>query len=114
MVISANADADDDSFAPSPASSAREYSIPMVYSSEVPRNDVTLLPLANSELATDAVDELAPLRDFHIGIFKLPMLGPLPALLNLKIATYVSRELAGRPPDRPLSVRHRKKLYEWM
>jgi hypothetical protein len=29
-----------------------------------PSNDVTVLPLANSELAMGAVDELAPLRDF--------------------------------------------------
>jgi tRNA threonylcarbamoyladenosine dehydratase len=38
---SADADADDDpSSAPSPASSTREYSIPVVYSSEVPSDDV--------------------------------------------------------------------------
>ncbi|KAH9971574.1 hypothetical protein BGW80DRAFT_1561575 [Lactifluus volemus] len=37
---SADADADDDpSSAPSPASSAREYSIPVVYSPDVPRDD---------------------------------------------------------------------------
>ncbi|KAH9971482.1 hypothetical protein BGW80DRAFT_1320236, partial [Lactifluus volemus] len=56
-----------------------------------PSDDVTLLPLANSELTTGAVDELAPLRDFDVPIFKLPMLGPIPALLDFKIATYVSR-----------------------
>ncbi|KAH9971507.1 hypothetical protein BGW80DRAFT_1320495, partial [Lactifluus volemus] len=56
-----------------------------------PSDDVRLLPLANSELATGAVDELAALRDFHVPIFKLPMLGPISALLNLNIVTYVSR-----------------------
>ncbi|KAH9956573.1 hypothetical protein BGW80DRAFT_1257649 [Lactifluus volemus] len=66
-----------------------------------PSDDVTLLPLANSELATSAVDELAALRNFHVPIFKLPMLGPISALLDLNIATYVSRRLAGRPIDRP-------------
>jgi tRNA threonylcarbamoyladenosine dehydratase len=109
---SADADASDDPSAPSPASSAREYSIPVVYSSEVPSDDVTLLPLANSELARGSVDELAPLRDFRVRI--LPVLGPLPALFGLHIATYVLCELAGRPIERPLPVRHRKKLYERM
>jgi len=88
-----------------------EYTIPVVYSTEVP-SDVTLLPLAESELAKGAVDELAPLRDFRVRI--LPVLGPLPALFGLHIATYVLCELAGRPLERPLPVRHRKKLYERM
>ncbi|KAH9956578.1 hypothetical protein BGW80DRAFT_1257653 [Lactifluus volemus] len=59
----------------------------------------------NSELTTGAVDELAPLRDFDVPIFKLPMLGPIPALLDLKIATYVLCQLAGRPIDRPTLAR---------
>ncbi|KAH9974461.1 hypothetical protein BGW80DRAFT_1491956 [Lactifluus volemus] len=110
---SADADADDDpSSVPSPASSTREYSIPVVYSSEVPGDDVTLLPLASSELAKDSVDELAPLRDFRVRI--LPVLGPLPAIFGLHIATYVLCELVARPIERPLPVRHRKKLYERM
>ncbi|KAH9974452.1 hypothetical protein BGW80DRAFT_1559946 [Lactifluus volemus] len=101
---SADADADDDpTSAPSPTSSAREYSIPVVYSSEVPSDDVTLLPLANSELAKGSVDELAPLRDFRVR--NLPVLGPLPAIFGLLIATYVLCELAGRRPNDPcLSV----------
>ncbi|KAH9971600.1 hypothetical protein BGW80DRAFT_1460553 [Lactifluus volemus] len=71
---------------PSPASSARECSIPAVFSSEIPSDDVTFLPLANSELAMGSVDELVPLLPFHACI--LPMLGPLPALFGLHIATY--------------------------
>jgi hypothetical protein len=89
----------------------REYSIPVVYSTEVP-SDVALLPLADAELAKGSVDELAPLRDFRVRI--LPVLGPLPGLFGLHIATYVLCELAGRPIERPLPVRHRKKLYERM
>ncbi|KAI0249303.1 hypothetical protein BJV78DRAFT_1129765 [Lactifluus subvellereus] len=100
------------STSPSPASSAREYSIPVVYSSEVPSDDVTLLPLADSELAKGSVDELAPLADFRVRI--LPVLGPLPALFGLHTATYVLCALAGRPLERPLPARHRKKLYERM
>ena len=38
--------------------------IPVVYSSEVPSDDVTLFPLANSELAMGSVDELAPCATF--------------------------------------------------
>ncbi|KAI0298372.1 hypothetical protein B0F90DRAFT_1862035 [Multifurca ochricompacta] len=93
------------------ASTTREYAIPVVYSTEVP-SDVALLPLSDSELAQGAVDELAPFRDFRVRI--LPVLGPLPALFGLHIATYVLCELAGRPLERPLPVRHRKKLYERM
>ncbi|KAH9971469.1 hypothetical protein BGW80DRAFT_1460438 [Lactifluus volemus] len=49
--ISADAAVDHDPSASSLASSTHEYSIPVVYSSEVPSDDVTLLPLADSELA---------------------------------------------------------------
>ncbi|KAH9037426.1 hypothetical protein EDB83DRAFT_2507702 [Lactarius deliciosus] len=104
-------DADSDPDALSPSSTVSEYSIPVVYSTEVP-GDVALLPLADAELAKGSVDELAPLRDFRVRI--LPVLGPLPALFGLHIATYVLCELAGRPLERPLPVRHRKKLYERM
>lgn len=90
---------------------APECSIPVVYSTEVP-SDVSLLPLPDAELAKGSVDELAPLRDFRVRI--LPVLGPLPGLFGLHIATYVLCELAGRPLERPLPVRHRKKLYERM
>ncbi|KAH9971577.1 hypothetical protein BGW80DRAFT_1460529 [Lactifluus volemus] len=60
----------------------------MVYSSEVPSDDsdVTLLPLANSELARGSVDKLAPQRDFRVRI--LPVLGPLSAFFSLHIATH--------------------------
>ena len=92
-------------------STTREYSIPVVYSTEVP-SDVGLLPLPDAELAKGSVDELAPLRDFRVRI--LPVLGPLPGLFGLHVATYVLCELAGRPLERPLPVRHRKKLYERM
>ncbi|KAI0268505.1 hypothetical protein BGY98DRAFT_1091490 [Russula aff. rugulosa BPL654] len=63
-----------------------EYSIPVVYSTEVP-SDVALLPLPDAELAKGSVDELAPLRDFRVRI--LPVLGPLPGLFGLHIATYL-------------------------
>jgi hypothetical protein len=107
-------DADADADSPSPNSTTTtvcEYAIPVVYSTEVP-SDVTLLPLSETELAKGAVDELAPLRDFRVRI--LPVLGPLPAIFGLHIATYVLCDIAGRPLERPVPVRHRKKLYERM
>ena len=105
-------DVDVDVESPSPNSTpAHEYAIPVVYSTEVP-SDVALLPLAETELAKGDVDELAPLRDFRVRI--LPVLGPLPAIFGLHIATYVLCEIAGRALERPVPVRHRKKLYERM
>jgi hypothetical protein len=50
---------------------------------------MTLLPLANSELAKSSIDKLTPLRDFRLRSF-------------LHIATHV------------LPVHHHKKLYEPM
>jgi hypothetical protein len=103
-------DADDDPSAtspsPSPASSAREHSILVVFSSEVPSNDVTLLPLANSELALGRRERAGASARLCVLIF--PVLGLLPALFGLHIVTYVLCELAGRPLERPLPVRHRK------
>jgi hypothetical protein len=109
---SADTDADDHSSAPSPASSACEYSIPMVYPSEIPSDDVTLLPLANSELTTGAMDELAPLRDFHVRIFKL-VRSQLSSISKSRPMCRVSSR-AARSTDRPFPVPHRKKLYGWM
>ena len=112
FTASTSADVNIDADSPSPNSTtACEYAIPVVYSTEVP-SDVTLLPLPETELAKGAVDELAPLRDFRVRI--LPVLGPLPAIFGLHIATYVLCEIAGRPLERPVPVRHRKKLYERM
>ena len=106
-----NRETDSDPDAVSPTSTVSVYSIPMVNSTEVP-DDIALLPIADAESTKSSVDELAPLRDFRVRI--LPVLGPLPALFGLHIATYVLCELAGCPLKRPLPVRHRKKLYERM
>ncbi|KAI0029305.1 hypothetical protein K488DRAFT_88876 [Vararia minispora EC-137] len=83
--------------------------IPVVYSTEVP-GDVALLPLPEEEFEKGKIDELAAFDDFRVRI--LPVLGPLPALFGLHIASYIICELAGKPLERPLPVRHRKKLYE--
>ncbi|KAG8906775.1 hypothetical protein FRB99_006152 [Tulasnella sp. 403] len=83
--------------------------IPVVYSTEIP-GDVKLLPLAEDEVAKGDIHELGPFDNFRVRI--LPVLGPLPAIFGLHIATYVICNLAGKPILNPLANRNRKKLYE--
>ena len=82
--------------------------IPVVYSTEVPT--VKLLPLADEEFQKGNVKELSPLDDFRVRI--LPVLGPLPSIFGLHIATYIICELAGKPISNPLAIKGRKKLYQ--
>ncbi|KIM28523.1 hypothetical protein M408DRAFT_47445, partial [Serendipita vermifera MAFF 305830] len=69
--------------------------IPVVYSTEVPSsndpNALGLLPLADEEFEKGAVHELAPFADFRVRI--LPVLGMLPAIFGMHIATYLVCEL---------------------
>ncbi|KIO28269.1 hypothetical protein M407DRAFT_22480 [Tulasnella calospora MUT 4182] len=83
--------------------------IPVVYSTEVP-GDVKLLPLPENEVNKGSVHELGPFDNFRVRI--LPVLGPLPSIFGLHIATYIICELAGKPILNPLANRNRKKLYE--
>lgn len=83
--------------------------IPVVYSTEVP-GDVKLLPLPEEEFKKGAVKELGVLDDFRVRI--LPVLGPLPSIFGLQIATYILCELAGKPITNPLPVKGRQKLYK--
>ncbi|KDQ18385.1 hypothetical protein BOTBODRAFT_28795 [Botryobasidium botryosum FD-172 SS1] len=83
--------------------------IPVVYSTEIP-GQVKLLPLAEEEFKKGAVHELGAFDDFRVRI--LPVLGPLPAVFGLHIATYILCEIAGKPIANPLATRNRKKLYE--
>ncbi|KAJ7690247.1 ubiquitin-protein ligase molybdopterin-converting factor [Mycena rosella] len=83
--------------------------IPVVYSTEVP-GDVKLLPLPEDEFDKGPVQELGVLDDFRVRI--LPVLGPLPAIFGLHIASYVLCELAGKPIANPLPIKNRRKLYE--
>ncbi|OBZ77120.1 tRNA threonylcarbamoyladenosine dehydratase [Grifola frondosa] len=83
--------------------------IPVVYSTEVP-GDVKLLPLPDDEFQKGNIKELGVFDDFRVRI--LPVLGPLPSIFGLTIATYILCELAGKPILNPLPVRGRKKLYE--
>ncbi|KAG1721440.1 hypothetical protein EDB19DRAFT_1961149 [Suillus lakei] len=83
--------------------------IPVVYSTEVP-GDVKLLPLPEEEFQKGDVKELGVFDDFRVRI--LPVLGSLPSLFGLHIATYVLCEMAGNPILNPLPIKNRKKLYE--
>lgn len=80
----------------------------MVYSTERP-TDVKLLPLPEEEFAKGPVSELTPFDDFRVRI--LPVLGPLPAIFGLNIATYIILDLAGRPLTDYMEVKNRKKMY---
>ncbi|KAG7095703.1 hypothetical protein E1B28_006417 [Marasmius oreades] len=83
--------------------------IPVVYSTEVP-GDVKLLPLPEEEFQKGPVKELGVFDDFRVRI--LPVLGPLPSIFGLFIATYILCELAGKPIMNPLPIKNRRKLYE--
>ncbi|KAJ3756344.1 ubiquitin-protein ligase molybdopterin-converting factor [Lentinula raphanica] len=83
--------------------------IPVVYSTEVP-GDVKLLPLDEEEFKKGPVKELGVFDDFRVRI--LPVLGPLPSIFGLHIATYILCELAGKPIMNPLPIKNRRKLYE--
>ncbi|RPD61758.1 ubiquitin-protein ligase molybdopterin-converting factor [Lentinus tigrinus ALCF2SS1-7] len=83
--------------------------IPVVYSTEVP-GDVRLLPLPEEEFQKGNVKELGVFDDFRVRI--LPVLGPLPAIFGLNIATYILCELAGKPISNPLPIKGRKKFNE--
>ncbi|KAL7284634.1 hypothetical protein ACG7TL_001930 [Trametes sanguinea] len=83
--------------------------VPVVYSTEVP-GEVKLLPLPEEEFQKGNVKELGVFDDFRVRI--LPVLGPLPAIFGLNIATYVLCEIAGKPINNPLPIKGRKKLYE--
>ncbi|KAK0469328.1 uncharacterized protein EV420DRAFT_1493813 [Desarmillaria tabescens] len=85
--------------------------IPVVYSTEVP-SDVKLLPLPEEEFQKGAVKELGVFDDFRVRI--LPVLGPLPSIFGLHIATYILCDLADKPILNPLPIKNRRKLYERM
>jgi len=83
--------------------------IPVVYSTEVP-GEVKLLPLSEEEFDKGDIKELGVFDDFRVRI--LPVLGPLPSIFGLHIATYIICDLAGKPISNPLAIKGRKKLYE--
>jgi len=79
--------------------------IPVVYSTEKP-NHIKLLPLDISQ--DDNPEEFAILPDFRARI--LPVLGTLPAIFGMVMATYVILRMADYPIN-PLPVMQRDSLY---
>ncbi|KAF9278999.1 hypothetical protein BGZ68_008196 [Mortierella alpina] len=79
--------------------------IEVVYSTEKPHH-VKLLPL--DETQAQEADEYAALPDFRSRI--LPVLGPLPAMFGMSMATFITCKIAGWPMD-PLPIKLREALY---
>ncbi|ORY00830.1 hypothetical protein K493DRAFT_278430 [Basidiobolus meristosporus CBS 931.73] len=82
-----------------------EKGIPVVYSTEKP-GEVKLLPLEQSQ--EDKPDEFAVLPDFRVRI--LPVLGTLPAIFGMAMASYVACKLADHEIQ-PLAIKHRDSVY---
>ncbi|KAF9543176.1 hypothetical protein EC957_001238 [Mortierella hygrophila] len=79
--------------------------IEVVYSTEKPHH-VKLLPL--DETQAQEADEYSALPDFRSRI--LPVLGPLPAMFGMAMATFISCKIAGWPME-PLPIKCREGLY---
>ncbi|KAG0301549.1 hypothetical protein BGZ97_002741 [Linnemannia gamsii] len=79
--------------------------IEVVYSTEKPHH-VKLLPL--DETQAQEADEYAALPDFRSRI--LPVLGPLPAMFGMSMATFITCKIAGWPME-PLPIKCREGLY---
>ena len=80
----------------------------VVYSTETP-SDVKLLPLPEEEFKKGSVKELQAFDDFRVRI--MPVLGPLPAIFGLNIATYILLSLADKSLTDYLEIKNRKRLY---
>lgn len=85
-------------------------SIPTVFSAEKPDpNKAQLLPLAADELSKGDVDQLLALHNFRVRI--LPVLGTMPGMFGLTIATHVITHVAGYPVE-PIEGKNRLKIYD--
>ncbi|WBW71503.1 tRNA threonylcarbamoyladenosine dehydratase Tcd1 [Schizosaccharomyces osmophilus] len=84
--------------------------IPVAFSSEKPDpRKATLLPLAEEEFEKGDVDQLSALPEFRTRI--LPVIGPMPGIFGLTLATHVLTRIAKYPMD-PISTQVRPRLYE--
>lgn len=84
--------------------------IPTVFSAEKPDpNKAQLLPLAADELSKGDVDQLLALHNFRVRI--LPVLGTMPGMFGLTIATHVITLVAGYPVE-PIEGKNRLKIYD--
>ncbi|KAG2226184.1 hypothetical protein INT45_003329 [Circinella minor] len=83
-----------------------ESGVPVVYSAEKPHH-VKLLPL--EEERVKEADDFAALPDFRSRI--LPVLGTLPSMFGMAIASFVILKLAEYPNFEPLTIKLRDGLY---
>ncbi|KAL0076884.1 ubiquitin-protein ligase molybdopterin-converting factor [Phycomyces blakesleeanus] len=83
-----------------------EHGVPVAYSTEKPHH-VKLLPLEEDRV--QEADDFAALPDFRSRI--LPVLGTLPSMFGMSIATYIILKLAEFPSFEPLSIKLRNGMY---
>lgn len=80
-----------------------------MYSTEVP-GEIKLLPLPEEEFQKGFVKHLSAFDDFRVRI--LPVLGPIPAIFGLQIATFILLDLAEKPLTDFSEIKNRRKLYQ--
>ncbi|OUM51768.1 hypothetical protein BVG19_g892 [[Candida] boidinii] len=84
--------------------------IPVVFSAEKPDpRKANLLPLADEEFEKGKVDELTALQNFRVRI--LPVLGTMPSMFGLTIATFIITTVSGYPVE-PIEGKNRYKVYD--
>lgn len=84
--------------------------IPVVFSAEKPDpRKAQLLPLPDDQYEKGNVDQLSALKDFRVRI--LPVLGTMPGIFGLAIATYILTKVSGYPME-PIEGKNRIKLYD--
>ncbi|KAI3403749.2 hypothetical protein KGF56_003474 [Candida oxycetoniae] len=84
--------------------------IPVVFSAEKPDpRKAKLLPLPDEEFEKGQVDQLSALKDFRVRI--LPVLGTMPGMFGLAIATYILTTVSGYPME-PIEGKNRYKVYD--
>ncbi|CAK7902711.1 tRNA threonylcarbamoyladenosine dehydratase 2 [[Candida] anglica] len=84
--------------------------IPVVFSAEKPDpRKAQLLPVSQEEIAKGGVEQLAALQNFRVRI--LPVLGTMPGMFGLAIATHVLTTIAGYPVE-PVEGKNRYKMYD--
>ncbi|CAM0139354.1 hypothetical protein VKS41_004840 [Umbelopsis sp. WA50703] len=81
--------------------------VPVVYSTEKPHH-VKLLPLEQEKV--DNADDYAALPDFRSRI--LPVLGTIPSMFGMAIATHIILVLGNWPNFEPLAVKNRESTYQ--
>lgn len=84
--------------------------INVVFSAEKPDpRKAKLLPLPDDEYSKGKVGELSALKDFRVRI--LPVLGTMPGIFGLTIATWILTKVSGYPMN-PIEGKNRIKVYD--